>query len=89
MKSLCESCVHVREVVSGTGSRFLLCQLSQQDRRFPKYPPQPMVGQTRAVLDRYAAAGGRYREIVFAGRGHSPHVEDPRRFAAELASALS
>jgi pimeloyl-ACP methyl ester carboxylesterase len=47
-----------------------------------------MVGQTRAVLDRYAAAGGRYREIVFAGCGHSPHVEDPQRFAAELAVAL-
>jgi pimeloyl-ACP methyl ester carboxylesterase len=52
-------------------------------------PPQPMVGQTRAVLDRYAAAGGRYREIVFAGCGHSPHVEAPQRFAAELAVALS
>jgi len=52
-------------------------------------PPQPMVGQTRAVFDRYAAAGGRYREIVFAGCGHSPHVEDPQRFAAELAVALS
>jgi pimeloyl-ACP methyl ester carboxylesterase len=51
-------------------------------------PPQPMVGQTRAVLDRYAAAGGRYQEIVFAGCGHSPHVEDPQRFAAVLADAL-
>jgi pimeloyl-ACP methyl ester carboxylesterase len=48
-----------------------------------------MVGQTRAVLDRYAAAGGRYREIVFAGCGHSPHVEDPQRFAAVLAEALA
>jgi hypothetical protein len=47
-----------------------------------------MVGQTRAVLDRYAAAGGRYQEIVFAGCGHSPHVEDSQRFAAVLAQAL-
>jgi len=33
----------MREVISGRGSRFLLCELSRQDRRFPKYPPQPVV----------------------------------------------
>ena len=43
METLCKSCVHVREVVSGTGSKFLLCQLSKTDKRFPKYPPQPVV----------------------------------------------
>ncbi|MEU7865987.1 alpha/beta hydrolase [Dactylosporangium sp. NPDC049140] len=43
-------------------------------------PPQPMVGQTRAVLERY----GPYREIVWAGVGHSPHVERPEDFAAVL-----
>ena len=43
MKSLCNSCSNVREVVSGTGSTFLLCRLSQTDKRFPKYPPQPVV----------------------------------------------
>ncbi|MEH1013926.1 alpha/beta fold hydrolase [Micromonospora sp. CPCC 206060] len=48
------------------------------------YPPQPMVGQTRAVLDRYAAAGGRYREVVLAGCGHCPHLERPVEFVAEL-----
>ena len=47
-------------------------------------PPQPMVGQTRAVLERYASAGGRYREIVYAGCGHSPHVERPVEFAGAL-----
>lgn len=47
-------------------------------------PAQPMVGQTRAVLDRYAAAGGTYREIVFAGCGHSPHVERAVDFASAL-----
>lgn len=47
-------------------------------------PPQPMVSQTRAVLDRYAAAGGSYREIVYAGCGHSPHIERPAEFAAAL-----
>jgi pimeloyl-ACP methyl ester carboxylesterase len=50
-------------------------------------PPQPMVAQTRAVLERYAAAGGSYREIVLPGCGHSPHVERPQRFAGILAEA--
>ncbi|MGN6127860.1 MAG: alpha/beta hydrolase [Humibacter sp.] len=38
-------------------------------------PPQPMVSQTRAVLDRYADAGGRYREIIQPDCGHSAHIE--------------
>ena len=42
MESLCITCSHVREVISGTGSKFLLCQLSQTDKRFSKYPPQPI-----------------------------------------------
>ena len=41
--SLCESCARVREVISGKGSRFLLCLLAQSDSRFPKYPPQPVL----------------------------------------------
>jgi hypothetical protein len=41
--SLCITCRHMQEVVSGKGSRFLLCRLSQTDRRFPKYPPQPVI----------------------------------------------
>ena len=41
--SLCETCQNVREVVTPKGSRFLLCQLSITDARFPKYPPQPVV----------------------------------------------
>lgn len=44
------------------------------------FPPQPMVGQTRAVLDRYAANGGRYQEVVLAECGHSPHIEQPEAF---------
>jgi pimeloyl-ACP methyl ester carboxylesterase len=47
-------------------------------------PPQPMVAQTRAVLDRYAAAGGRYTEVVYPNCGHSPHVERPAEFATAL-----
>lgn len=41
--SLCKSCRHVKEVVSGTGSRFWLCQLAATDPRLPKYPPQPVM----------------------------------------------
>jgi hypothetical protein len=42
--SLCETCAWMREVVTPKGSRFLLCQLSQTDPDYPKYPPQPVVG---------------------------------------------
>ena len=53
------------------------------------YPAQPMVAQTRAVLDRYAAAGGRYQEVVLPGCGHSPHLERPAEFTAALAEFRS
>lgn len=43
MDSLCRSCSNVRQVVTGTGSKFLLCRLSQTNERYPKYPPQPVV----------------------------------------------
>lgn len=42
MQSLCHSCSHVRQVVSGTGSRFLLCRRAEHDPKFSKYPPQPV-----------------------------------------------
>lgn len=42
-QSLCETCAHLREIVTLKGSRFLLCQLSQTNPGFPKYPPQPVV----------------------------------------------
>jgi pimeloyl-ACP methyl ester carboxylesterase len=48
------------------------------------YPPQPMVSQTRAVLDRYQANGGRYQEVVITDTGHSPHIEKPAAFLAAL-----
>ena len=50
-------------------------------------PPQPMVAQTRAVLDAYAAAGGRYVEVALDA-GHSPLVEKPQEFQAALAEHL-
>jgi len=53
------------------------------------WPPQPMVAQTRGVLDGYAAAGGRYREVVIEDAGHGPHLDQPDRFRAELIAHLS
>jgi pimeloyl-ACP methyl ester carboxylesterase len=53
------------------------------------YPAQPMVGQMRAVLDRYRAAGGRYTERVLAPCGHSPHLERPREFAEIVTQFLA
>jgi pimeloyl-ACP methyl ester carboxylesterase len=44
------------------------------------YPPQPMVSQTRAVMEKYAANGGAYREIVMQDTGHSPFIERPDEF---------
>ena len=41
--SLCETCALVREIVTPKVSRFLLCQLSQIDPEYPKYPPQPVL----------------------------------------------
>lgn len=44
------------------------------------YPPQPMIAQTRAVLDKYAAAGGSYVEIVIDDAGHVPFIDQPEEF---------
>jgi len=48
------------------------------------YPPQPMVSQLRAVLDRYRENGGRYHEEVLADCGHSPHLEKASEFQAKV-----
>lgn len=39
---LCSICVHGRRVVSGRGSVFWRCGLSDTDPRFRKYPPLPV-----------------------------------------------
>ena len=49
-----------------------------------KLPPQPMVGQTRSILDAYQSSGGDYTEVVVPGAGHSPHIEKPDIFLAAL-----
>jgi pimeloyl-ACP methyl ester carboxylesterase len=53
------------------------------------FPPQPMIAQTRAVLDRYAAAGGRYREVVIEGAGHAPYIDALDAFNAALHGHLA
>lgn len=45
-----------------------------------EYPPQPMVTQIRAVLDQYAANGGRVQTEVFDGSGHGPLIDAPERW---------
>jgi pimeloyl-ACP methyl ester carboxylesterase len=52
-------------------------------------PPQPMVSQVRAVLERYAAAGGRFREVVIADAGHTPYLEKPGEFGAAFHAHLT
>ncbi|QPC81962.1 alpha/beta hydrolase [Phototrophicus methaneseepsis] len=44
------------------------------------FPPQPMVSQTRAVLEQYQASGGDYEEVVLPETGHSPYLEKPDEF---------
>jgi hypothetical protein len=40
---LCETCAHVRRVVSDRSSMFYRCGLSDSDPRFPKYPRLPVL----------------------------------------------
>jgi pimeloyl-ACP methyl ester carboxylesterase len=53
------------------------------------YPPQPMLSQTRAVLDEYQRAGGSYREVVIQDAGHTPFIEKPEEFNALLHEHLA
>ena len=52
------------------------------------YPPQPMVSQTRNILDQYKAKGGSYEEVVIADTGHTPYVEKPEEFMAAFTKVL-
>jgi pimeloyl-ACP methyl ester carboxylesterase len=53
------------------------------------YPPQPMVSQIRALFDRYAKSGGKYREEVFADCAHTPHIEKADKFRRVLTAFLT
>lgn len=50
-------------------------------------PPQPMLSQTRYVLDKYAANGGVYTETVIPG-GHGCQLESPDQFVAAVKELL-
>ena len=39
---LCATCAHSRVIENKRGSVFRLCQRSETDPRFPKYPPLPV-----------------------------------------------
>lgn len=80
--------------IVGDNSLFDLCVLGQLGALpgWPgaeTHPPQPMVGQLRAVLERYQANGGSFRELVLPDCGHSPHIEKPDEFNAALAEFLA
>jgi len=44
------------------------------------YPAQPMVDQTRQVLQKYSKLGGSVQEKVMKDTGHSPFIEDQEAF---------
>ena len=47
------------------------------------FPPQPMVAQTRAVLEKYKVNGGSYRESVFEGCAHAAPEAPEVRFGSD------
>jgi len=52
------------------------------------FPPQPMLAQTRAVLEQYKAHGGDYQEAILMDAGHVPYLEKPNEFNALLHAHL-
>jgi len=52
------------------------------------FPPQPMVGQMRRVLERYAERGGSFRELALPDCGHTPYLEKPEEFNAAFHALL-
>jgi pimeloyl-ACP methyl ester carboxylesterase len=53
------------------------------------YPPQPMLMQTRAVLEDYAKEGGEYSEHVITDTAHGVFIEKPDEFNRLFHSFLS
>ena len=51
-------------------------------------PPQPMVSQIRAVLERYRDAGGRAEMETFEGSGHFPPIDAAERWSATFFAFL-
>jgi pimeloyl-ACP methyl ester carboxylesterase len=50
--------------------------------------PQPMLAQTRAMLEQAQQQGGEFRELVLPGVGHSPFLEAPQEFLAAFTAHL-
>lgn len=44
------------------------------------YPQQPMLAQTRLVLEKYCRSGGSYSEVILCNAGHVPFLQKPRAF---------
>jgi pimeloyl-ACP methyl ester carboxylesterase len=53
------------------------------------YPSQPMVSQTRAVLEDYQTHGGSSQEVVLPETGHTPYIEKPEAFNAAFHAHLA
>ena len=53
------------------------------------YPSQPMVSQTRSLLDCYQNQGGLYQEVLMNDVGHSPFLEKPEQFLNDFLHFLS
>ena len=52
-------------------------------------PSQPMIKQTRTILDGYAQAGGTYQEIVMQNVAHAPYVENLTEFNTHFHAFLA
>ena len=52
------------------------------------YPPQPMVSQTRDVLQKYAADSGSFEEHAIPNSGHGPNIDQAEKFNALLGEFL-
>ena len=83
----------VHDAIVGDASYFDLNQLGKAGI-IPGWPgdevapAQPMISQTRAVLARYADAGGRFTELELDECGHSPHLEQPDAFRDALVAHI-
>jgi pimeloyl-ACP methyl ester carboxylesterase len=76
-----------QDIVVADGSPWEMGTLGQLGA-VPGWPeafaPQPMVAQIRAVLERYAAAGGRVETEWFEESGHFPPIDARERWAARF-----
>jgi pimeloyl-ACP methyl ester carboxylesterase len=53
------------------------------------FPAQPMVWESRNVLERYHAAGGRVQMEIFEGSGHAPLFEASERWNTRFLEFLA